>query len=337
MYYAGLDVHSETTFAVILDEDGNTVAERNLDNDLYEFACFFTGFDQPMEALMEATTDAHFIKVILDQLDIPVRLAHPRKLRWIAESHSKTDAKDAHFLADILRWGRVPEAYLAPTEVMQLRELTRGRQSLVNSRTRLKNQISAMLRRYGCKCPVKDKFGKAGREWLEGVELPGPAAMMLEMKLANIDLFSAQIAECDVQLREASRHDERIQRLQQIPGIAEIFGPMIIAEIGEISRFLAKEKFVAYCGLAPSVRKSADTTHHGSLRPDCNHWLRYALIEAAHSCRKSPGQYRDYYLGKVEERDSKVATVATARRLCRLVYAMLWSGEDYRAEPVQAA
>jgi len=337
MYYVGLDVHSETTFSVILDKDGETVAQRNLENNVYEFACFFAGFDQPMEALMEATTDAHFIKVILDALDIPVRLAHPRKLRWIAESHSKTDAKDAHFLADILRWGRVPEAYLAPPEVIQLRELTRGRHSLVSSRTRLKNQISSMLRRYGCKCPVKDKFGKAGREWLVGVELPGPAAMILDMKLNNIDLFSAQIAECDVHLREVSRRDERIQRLQHIPGIAEVFGPMIIAEIGDISRFPAKEKFVAYCGLAPSVRQSADTTHRGSLRPDCNHWLRYAFIEAAHSCKRSPGQYRDYYLDKAEERDNNIATIATARRLCRLVYAMLCSGEDYRAEPVQAA
>ena len=286
---------------------------------------------------MKATTDAHFIKVILAELDIPVRLAHPRKLRWIAENHSKTDAKDAHFLADILRWDRAPEAYLAPAEVLQLRELTRGRQSLVNSRTRHKNIVGAMLRRFGCKCPVKDKFGKAGREWLAGVELPGPAAMILDMKLNNIDLFSAQITECDVQLREASCRDERIQRLQQIPGIAEVFGPMIIAEVGEITRFLTKKEFVAYCGLAPTVRQSTNNTYRGSLRPDCNHWLRYAFVEAAHSCKKVPGPYRDYYLDKAEKRDKKIATVATARRLCRLVFAMLWSGEDYRADHGQAA
>ena len=335
--YVGLDVHSETTFCVILDEDGNTVAQRNLDNDVFEFASFFTGFDQPMEAVMEATTDAYFIEVILTELGIPVRLAHPRKLRWIAENKSKTDAKDAHFLADLLRRGSVPEAYLAPAEVLQLRELTRGRQSLVNSRTRHKNIVSAMLRRFGCKCPVKDKFGKAGREWLAGLELPGMSAMMLDIHLAVIDVFSEYIAKCDVQLREASRRDERIQRLQQIPGIAEVFGPMIIAEVGEISRFLKKKEFVAYCGLAPTVRQSANTTYRGSLRPDCNHWLRYAFIEAAHSCKKVSGPYRDYYLDKAEERDKKIATVATARKLCRLVFAMLWSGEDYRAEPGQAA
>ena len=325
--YVGLDVHSETTFYVILDEDGNTVAERNLDNDAYEFTSFFTGFKQPMEAVMEATTDAYFIQALLTQLGIPVRMAHPRKLRWIAESRSKTDAKDAHFLADLLRRGSVPEAYLAPAEVMQLRELTRGRQSLVSSRTSHKNRISAMLRKLGCKCPVKSKFGKAGREWLDSLELLGMSAMMLDIHLAVIDVFGVYIAKCD----------ERIQRLQQIPGIAEVFGPMIIAEVGDISRFPAKENFVAYCGLAPTVRKSAETTYRGSLRPDCNHWLRYAFIEAAHSCKKCPGQYRDYYLDKVEERDKKVATVATARRLCRLIFAMLRSGEDYRAEPGQAA
>jgi len=335
--YVGLDVHSKTSFCVILDEDGNTVAECNLDNDLDEFTCFFTGFDQPMEAVMEATTDAYFVNAMLTELGIPVRLAHPRRLRWIAESNSKTDAKDAHFLADLLRRGSVPEAYLAPAEVLQLRELTRGRQSLVNSRTGHKNRISAMLRRLGCKCPVKNKFGVAGREWLESLELPSAHATMAARDLVVIDMYDEQIAECDAELREVSRRDERIQRLQQIPGIAEVFGPMIIAEVGEISRFPAQENFVAYCGLAPTVRKSAETTYRGSLRPDCNHWLRYAFIEAAHSCKKCPGQYRDYYLAKVEERDKKVATVATARRLCRLVFAMLRSGEDYRAEPGQAA
>ena len=124
---------------------------------------------------------------------------------------------------------------------------------------------------------------------------------------------------------------------REIPGIAEVFGPMIIAEVGEISRFLKKKEFVAYCGLAPTVRQSANNTYRGSLRPDCNHWLRYAFVEAAHSCKKVPGPYRDYYLDKAEKRDKKIATVATARRLCRLVFAMLWSGEDYRAEPGQAA
>ncbi|MCD6360583.1 MAG: IS110 family transposase [Armatimonadetes bacterium] len=337
MYYVGFDVHSKTSFCVILDEDGATVAKCKLDNNPFSFANFLLDFDEPMKAVMEATTDAYFVKAILDELRIPACLAHPRKLRLIAESHSKTDAKDAHFLADLLRRGSVPEAYLAPAEVTQLRELTRGRQSLVKARTSFKNKVSAILRRHGCQCPVKDKFGKAGREWIEGLELPMMSAAMLHIFLVVIDMFSDYIAQCNAKLREASKHDERIRRLQEIPGIAEVFGPMIIAELGEIERFPSKRKFVAYCGLAPSVRQSAETTHYGSLRPDCNHWLRYALIEAAHSCKRSSGPYRDYYLDKLEQRDEKVATVATARRLCRLVFAMLRSGEDYQPDYNQVA
>jgi len=339
--YVGLDVHRDTSFCVILDQDGEIVAERNLNNDPFEFADFFNGvlgdFDGPIEAAMEATTDAYFVQVILDDLGIPVRLAHPRKLRLIAESSSMTDARAAFILADMLRMGRLPEAYLAPAEVLQSRELTRGRQSLVTSGTRYKNKVSALLRRHGCRCPVKDKFTKAGRKWMAGLQLPMLSAMMLRIYLKVIDMLGEFIAECNAKLREISDHDERIQRLQQIPGIAEVFGPMIVAEIGDIDRFWSKTKFVAYCGLAPSVHQSAKTTHRGSLRQDCNHWLRFAFVEAAQSCGRHPGPYGDYYQRKLEERDSKVAKVATARRLCRLVFAMLHSGEDYRADHNQAA
>ena len=313
------------------------MAERNLNNNPFEFADFFDSFNGPMEAAMEATTDAYFVQVMLDDLGIPVRLANPRKLRLIAESNSMTDRDAAFVLAFVLRMGGLPEAYLAPAEVMQLREITRGRKSLVTSRTRYKNKVSAMLRRHGCACPVKDKFTKAGREWLAGLQLPMLSAMMLRIYLTVIDMLSGFIAECDAKLCEISDHDERIQRLQQIPGIAEVFGPMIVAEIGEIERFWSKTKFVAYCGLAPTVHQSAKTTHRGSLRKDCNHWLRFAFIEAAQSCGRTPGPYRDYYQRKLEERDSKVAKVATARKLCRLVFAMLRSGEDYRADHNQAA
>jgi len=337
MYYVGLDVHRDTSFCAILDKAGDTIAERNLENDLLEFANFFAQFNQPMEAAMEATTDAYFIQALLDELQIPVHLAHPRKLRLIAESSSKTDRTDAHLIADLLRMGRLPEAYLAPSEVTEMRQLTRGRQSLVNTRTRLKNQVSAVLRRHGCKCPLSDKFGKAGRAWIESLQLPTIAAMMLDIYLAVIDVLSAYIAQCGSKLREISRHDERIRRLQEIPGIAEVFGPMIVAEIGEISRFWTKRRFVAYCGLAPVVRQSADKTYIGPLRGDCNRWLRYAFIEAAHSCARSPGRYRHYYQRKVEQRDTKVAAIATARRLCRLVFAILWSGERYRPDDAQAA
>lgn len=335
--YVGLDVHRDTSFCVIMDQDGEIVAQQNLDNDVVEFANFFARFEQPMEAAIEATTDAYFVQAVLAELGIAVRLAHPRKLRLIAESSSVTDRGAAFLLADMLRMGRLPEAYLAPAEIRQLRELTRGRQSLVRARTRLKNQISALLRRHGCKCPLRDKFSKAGRQWLEGLQLPRLSAMMLEIHLAVIDVLSAYIAECDQELRAASGRDERIQRLQAIPGIGEVFGPMIIAEIGDISRFLAQRQFVAYCGLAPTVHQSADKTYRGSLRHDCNHWLRFAFVEAAQSCARSPGPYRDYYQSKVEKRDSKVAALGTARRLCRLVFAMLWSGEHYRAECGQAA
>lgn len=337
MYYVGLDVHRDTSFCAIMDKAGNTIAERNLHNDVLEFANFFAHFDQPMEAAMEATTDAYFIEALLTELGITVRLAHPAKLRLIAESSSKTDRSDAHLIADMLRMGRLPEAYLAPAEVRQLRELTRGRQSLVHTRTRLKNQISALLRRYGHKPSVKDKFGKAGRTWMQSLQLPTMAAMLLDIYLAVIDVISAYVSECDNKLRELSRRDERIQRLQEIPGIAQVFGPMIIAEIGEISRFWSKRRFVAYCGLAPIVRQSADKTYTGPLRRDCNHWLRYAFIEATHSCVKSPGRYRDYYQRKAEQRNKKVATVATARRLCRLVFALLWSDEHYQSDHAHAA
>jgi len=320
-----------------MDRDGELVAQAKLENNVPAFTDFFSRFDEPMEVAMEATTDAHFIASVLGKLGLTVRLAHPRKLRLIAESSSKTDRHDAYLLADMLRMGRLPEAYLADAEMTQLRELSRGRQSLVKARTRIKNQISALLRRHGCKSPVKDKFSKLGREWMAGLQLPRISAMVLDTQLATMDTISAHIAEYDDELAEAAGHDERIQRLQQVPGIGKVFAPMIVAEIGSIMRFPSKIRFVAYCGLAPIVRQSAEKTYRGSLRHDCNHWLRFAFIEAAHSCQRSAGVYGDFYRQKAQERDESVAATATARRLCRLVFAMLWSEREYRADYEQVA
>jgi len=335
--YVGLDVHSRSSFCVVMNRAGEVVAQAKLENSMQAFTEFFRPFVRPMEVAVEATTDAYYIADMLYKLGLTTRLAHPRRLRLIAESSSKTDRHDAFILADLLRMGRLPEAYLPSAETMELREVSRGRQSLVRERTRFKNRVSALLRRQGCSCPVKDKFTKKGREWIAELELPRSIRMVLNTQLTVIDVLNAEIRKLDNELRKFARHDERIQRLMRIPGIGVVFAAMIVAEIGTISRFPSKIGFVAYCGLAPIVRQSGEKTRRGSLRHDCNHWLRYAFVEAAHSCARTKGAYARYYSDKAQERDSSVAAAATGRRLSRLVFAMLWSGQEYQPDRSRAA
>src|SRR5262249_25151456 len=254
----------------------------------------------------------------------------PLRTRAIAAARVKTDAVDAKTLAHLLRADLLPEAYIAPRQLRDVRELLRHRAALVTMRTALKNRVHAILARHGIDHEHADLFGKAGREFLEIVPVREPARRRLESLLSLTDDFDREITGTTKEIDQHAKIDERVALLCQIRGVGPYTAMLIIAEIGDIHRFPTARHLCAWAGLTPTVRSSDGKARLGRITKQGSHLLRWALIEAAQKTPTGGGPLREQYERIAKRRGAKVARVAIAREILTLSYYGLRDGEIRR-------
>jgi transposase len=168
----------------------------------------------------------------------------------------KTDARDAANLADLPRMGRLPEAWITPREVRDLRELTRYRQKLVGLRSNCKDQVHAVLAKLGMAVTCSDLFGAWGSAWMDGLALPQPYAgkvTSLRQLIGELNTEITMLSEVIADLLAAHAGYRVIQRL---PGIGPVLAAVIIAEIGDVTRFRTAAQLSSWAGLTPKHRES---------------------------------------------------------------------------------
>jgi transposase len=168
-------------------------------------------------------------------------LVHPQRVKAIASAKLKNDRVDSATLAHLLRCDLLPESWKADRETQARRQQVRLRTTLVRQRTRLKNQVHAVLHQQGLHSPVTDLFGRRGRLWLGQVKLPAMGRESVNTSLRMIDHYTEEIQKQNLQLGEKAKQDERVPWLTSIPGIGEIGAMMLLAEIGDLGRFGSKE------------------------------------------------------------------------------------------------
>jgi transposase len=229
----------------------------------------------------------------------------------------------------LLRCDLLPESWKADRETQARRQQVRLRATLVRQRTRLKNQVHAVLHQQGLRSPVTDLFGKRGRLWLAAVKLPVPARESVNVCLRLLDGYSEEIQKQNLQLSEKAKRDRRAEWLMTIPGIGECSAMMVLAEIGEIGRFHDKEALCSYAGLVPRVRESAGKAARGGITRQGSPWLRWMMVEAAQVATRSSPAARRYYERMLRKKHKHVARVALARKLLIAVYVLLHDGEVF--------
>ncbi|MFC6764606.1 IS110 family transposase [Natrinema soli] len=327
----GIDLHKrESQVAVLPDEstDEEPLEEVRVRNaNLDEIATRYEG----SQAVLEATSNYY---AIYDRLSdyLEVTVANPLELSWIAESSRKTDEIDAAKLAELLRADMVPESYVPPEEIRSLRALTRGREHLVDERTKWKNEVHALLDQHGVEAP-QELFHKSGREFLAELTLADPGDILLETYLETVDELTEKIDSLGEEIEARAAEIPEVQRLKTIPGVGSLTALQIYAEIGEIERFDRSPELVSYAGLDPSVRESADSRTEGSISKQGNKYLRTAVVQGAW---RAVHNGQDPYLGKFYHRlreqknkPEKVARVAAGRKLLVSIFHMLTREEEY--------
>lgn len=288
---------------------------------------------------IEAAFGWPWIADLLEEAELDPHLGHPPALKVLAQHEAKSDRCDSDRLAKFQLRGILPESYLAPPEVRQVRERTRYRMALSGLRSAVKNRIHALLHRFGILHAYSDLFGKQGRQFLEQLQLPPASRAVLEGSLELLDEIVRQIALVEKWMKANIEEDEVVRLLQTIPGIGLILAYVIRAEIGEISRFPSARHLRSYSGTAPVSDDSADRHGARHCSPACNHALRWALIEAVSGVLLTKGP-RGLRLRRLHARlthggkcNKNQAKVALAGELAELVFIVWKKQTPYKETP----
>jgi transposase len=138
--------------------------------------------------------------------------------------------------------------------------------------------------------------------------------------LALLPVLDAQIRRLDTELFRQWGSDPRVQRLLTIPGIGPFLAVLLVLELGDVQRFPSAKHLASYVGLTPRIRASADRVRSGHISKEGNRLLRWALVLAATQAARRPGPLRAWFRAVQHRKGKKIARVALARRLAKIVY-----------------
>jgi transposase len=331
--YVGIDLHKKTIVTCVLNQDRKVIARRSFAcSQAEEIRLFFTGL-RPFRAVVEATASSHWLVELIEPLADRVVLAHPGKLRIIAESDKKTDRHDAHALAEFLALDKIPEAFRPGPRQRQHRALVRQRHDLQGRITSVKNKVRRVLADYNA--DRKDLFTAAGLAHLAAVALSEADRFVVEQLLAEWTQHRERLKEVSAQLKQFAAkapvaEAEARAVLRTIPGVGPVTIDVVVSELGDVRRFGSAKKACAYAGLVPAVRQSAGKARELGITKRGSPLLRWALVEAAWRLVRHSGRWRNIYDNIKKRRGGKKGIVAVARRLLCVIVAMLRANRPYR-------
>jgi transposase len=335
--YVGIDLHKKTITICVVDKERKVLFRRTLhNNDPGKIRETF-GSLGPFEAVVEATASYEWLFTLLKRFKAKLVLAHPGKLRVIAESVKKTDKLDAQVLAEFLALGMIPRAYRPTARQRQHRTLVRQRVRLQQRRTSVRNRIRYLLADYNA--DRQDLFTLEGLECLKAFPMSSADKFVRDQLLAEYDLLTRQISEMDERLKRFAKSAGRKEAeareiLKSIPGVGTVVSDVVIAELGDIDRFGSQKKVCAYAGLAPGRRESAQKAKDLPITKQGSRLLRWSLVESAWQLTKYSHRWQNIFEKLAHRRGRKRAIIAVARRLLGMMLAMLKAGKVYTVKPL---
>jgi transposase len=332
--YVGIDVHRKRSQVAVVDQDGEVLTNRNVPNGVEPILKVIGGLPPGTPAAFEAAFGTGWLVELLEDYGFAPHLVHSLRCKAIASARLKNDKVDAAILAQLLRADLLPEAWIAPLPVRQLRALLRHRVHLVRVRTLLRNRIHAVLADHGHDRPAGYWSGP-GRAWLASLDLPAVSRELVDDDLGLIGALQERIDRLDEEIRQHARSDPRVKLLTQLPGVGPFTALVILAEIGDVSRFGSARKLASWAGLTPTVRGSDRVAHYGHISKEGSVWLRWVLCEAAQTAKRHP-QFAASFQAIAKRRGKKIATTAVARKLLTRAWHLLTDAER-AAAPQRAA
>jgi len=335
MKYVGVDLHKQVISLCVVVQKGaqRAVVQRQ------RLGCqntaaideFFRSLGK-FQVVVEATASYDWFVELVEPLADRILLAHPRKLRVIAESTRKTDKLDAQVLAEFLALDMIPQAHRPTPRVRQHRALVRQRQFVQRRITSAKAKVRHILARYNA--DVKNLFAAEGQVHLAAQKLLPSDRFVVDQLLVDLAHYQAQRQGADRRLAEFAKaaliaEQEARAILASIPCVGTVTIDVVLAELGDLRRFRNHKQVTAYAGLAPKVRESADRRKEGGITKEGSGLLRWVLIQTAWRMVTKTRRWGLAYEKLKSRKGAKRAIVAIARRLLGLMFGLLRRGERY--------
>jgi transposase len=326
----GIDIH-RTFGEVVIWEDGRLSNFGRVDMTRTALEGLGGKLHSSDEVVIEATGNCMAVSRVQSPFVRRVVIANPLQVKAIAHAHVKTDKIDAGTLASLFAAGFLPEIWTPDGETERRRRLTARRYQIVRHRTRIKNEVHAILHAHLVpKCPHCDLFNRRGREWLTRQALPDDEREAIGRHLRELDRLAEDLAVLDREIAEAALDDAAVKRLMTITGVNLTVATGVMAAIGDIGRFDSPGKLVSYFGLNPRVRQSGlGAAHHGRISKVGRSHARAMLVEAAWAVAKTPGPMHAFFVRIRARRGHQIAAVAVARKLTVLCWHVLTKDQDY--------
>src|SRR3954463_996214 len=228
--FVGIDLHRRRSVIVRMTAAGRQLGWTRIDNDPVALALELVKAGPDPEVVLEATYGWYWAADVLAAQGAHVHLAHPLGVKGFTYRRVKNDVRDAADLAVLLRMNRLPEAWIAPPAVRELRELVRHRAKLVALRAGLKAQVHAVLAKQGVRVRVSDLFGVAGRALLEDLALDRVYRGRVNSLLRLIDAYGFEIAAVSTRLTAQLAREPGYQALLALPGVGPVLAGVFFAE-----------------------------------------------------------------------------------------------------------
>jgi transposase len=327
--FIGIDFHQKFSTVCALDGEGKKVFLQNCESTadyINKYVRWRCGENVQLVGAVEACSGTAKLAEDLRRLGWDIQLAHAATVARLGKNLDKSDKQDAHVLADLTRVGYLPWVHLAPERQRQLRSLVRYRQQLALHRGRIKLRIRGLMREAHLRITSSSAWTIL---WMTNLkerinELGEERAWICQQYLDELEHVTKRLATAESRLRQAVLPAPGCQRLMSHPGIGLITAAVLLAEIGDFTRFRNGKQLSRYCGLAPVNCSSGERDHQAGIGKACNGDMRRVLIEASHRLSRYIPRWRQMKARLLANGKKKsVATVAVANRwLRRLHYEM---------------
>ncbi len=283
--------------------------------------------------VLETTSNVWDIYDIVAPLVTKTVVAHAGKVRQIAEAKVKTDKEDIKRLITLLIADIVPEVWVPPMHVRELRSLISFRWRLSKQIIMSKNRLHSVVQRFNLHPPEGNLLAEKNQAWWDAQEFSELTGFQVELDLEIIADLEAQKARIDRKLAELSDTEpwaDEVVYLMQIPGFGVLTSMILLAAIGDPSRFSHHKKLVGYSGLGAGVHDSGQKHQEKSITKQGRRELRWALVQAAWSAVRSDPYWKAQYKRLTKVKHPNKAIVAIARRLLVAAWHILNKRETYR-------
>jgi transposase len=324
--FVGLDVHKKTVVATAVDRLGNLIDQSEFGPSDDELIAYLRTLPGNQRVVLEASPVWEHFFDAASSTGAEVLVSNPYKTRLIAEASLKSDKVDSAALATLLRLDAVPTTYVPDERTRALRRAVRDRVYYRRLETSIRNHIYGALLARGIPYEAGVLLRKARRE-----ELRAHGITEVDRGLDALISLEATTKDATSTIHAAFRESSEAQLLHSIPGIGELTAVALVAFLCPINRFPSFDRLSSYAGLCPTNHQSSSTSYQGALKPDCNHILRWLLVESQwvhrHHCRNG-------YVARVGRRITRRkggsrGAVAAAHALLRVVFATLKRGTPF--------